>query len=193
MTQKPLHFNAFVMNTNSHIHHGQWRREDARQTEFTNVNTWINLAKLLEDAKFDAMFFADVVGHYGDADADYSVYLEEGLQIQIPLSLPDADAAVIYQFAADLAGLDRDSALADDADLIHEQEFLPYQSVFAARAEDVDDPTWAIFEEIYHSDEMIDVFEVEYQGARVHSQSSREEIQDLQHEIQDSLKEASNK
>src|SRR5690625_1024296 len=78
---KPLHFNAFVMNTTSHIHHGQWRRPDADQTEFADVNTWIELAKLLEDAKFDAMFFADVVGHYGDADADYSVYVNEGLQI----------------------------------------------------------------------------------------------------------------
>ncbi|MDN6173489.1 MAG: LLM class flavin-dependent oxidoreductase [Yaniella sp.] len=69
------------MNTTSHIHHGQWRRPDAEQTEFADVNTWVELAKLLEDAKFDAMFFADVVGHYGDADADYSVYVNEGLQI----------------------------------------------------------------------------------------------------------------
>ena len=75
----PLHFNAFVMNTTSHIHHGQWRREDAGQTEFADVNTWIELAQTLEAAKFDAMFFADVVGHYGDADADYSVYVNEGL------------------------------------------------------------------------------------------------------------------
>ncbi len=77
----PLRFNAFVMNTTSHIHHGQWRREDAGQTEFADVNTWIDLARTLEAAKFDAMFFADVVGHYGDADADYSVYVNEGLQI----------------------------------------------------------------------------------------------------------------
>jgi FMN-dependent oxidoreductase (nitrilotriacetate monooxygenase family) len=78
---KPLHFNAFVMNTTSHIHHGQWRRPDAGQTEFNDVNTWINLAKLLEDAKFDGMFFADVTGLYGDSDANYDVYVTEGLQI----------------------------------------------------------------------------------------------------------------
>ncbi|MFC7401889.1 LLM class flavin-dependent oxidoreductase [Citricoccus sp. GCM10030269] len=77
----PLHFNAFVMNTTSHIHHGQWRRPDAGQTEFTDLNTWVDLARTLEAAKFDAMFFADVVGLYGDADADYSVYVNEGLQI----------------------------------------------------------------------------------------------------------------
>ena len=78
---KPLHFNAFVMNTASHIHHGQWRRPDAGQGEFNDVETWIKLAQTLEAAKFDAMFFADVTGLYGDADADFDVYLREGLQI----------------------------------------------------------------------------------------------------------------
>lgn len=87
--RQPLHYNAFVMNTTSHIHHGQWRRRDAGQTEFNDVNTWIELAKLLEDAKFDGMFFADVSGLYGDADADFDVYLREGLQI------PSNDPAVL--------------------------------------------------------------------------------------------------
>nr|AAZ38133.1 Ese [Arthrobacter sp. KW] len=78
---QPLHFNAFVMNTTSHIHHGQWRRPDAGQGEFNDVNTWIGLAQTLEAAKFDGMFFADVTGLYGDADADFDVYVREGLQI----------------------------------------------------------------------------------------------------------------
>ncbi|WBU39354.1 LLM class flavin-dependent oxidoreductase [Homoserinibacter sp. YIM 151385] len=69
------------MNTASHIHHGQWRREDAGQVDFEDVGTWIRLARLLEDARFDAMFFADVSGLYGDADADFDVYVREGLQI----------------------------------------------------------------------------------------------------------------
>jgi FMN-dependent oxidoreductase (nitrilotriacetate monooxygenase family) len=76
-----LYFNAFVMNTASHIQHGQWRRPDAHQHDFNDVDVWIDLARTLEDAKFDAMFFADVSGLYGDSDADYSVYLREGLQI----------------------------------------------------------------------------------------------------------------
>ncbi|MGO1544437.1 MAG: LLM class flavin-dependent oxidoreductase [Gulosibacter sp.] len=78
---QPLHFNAFVMNTNSHIQHGHWRRPDAEQVNFEDVDVWINLAKTLEEAKFDSMFFADVTGHYGDADADYEVYTRHGLQI----------------------------------------------------------------------------------------------------------------
>jgi FMN-dependent oxidoreductase (nitrilotriacetate monooxygenase family) len=87
--RKRLLFNAFVMNTTSHIHHGQWRRPDAEQSSFNDVETWIGLAKLLEEAKFDAMFFADVSGLYGDSDADYSVYVREGLQI------PSNDPAVL--------------------------------------------------------------------------------------------------
>ena len=47
----------------------------------TTCDVWIDLARLLEDAKFDAMFFADVIGLYGDADADFDVYVREGLQI----------------------------------------------------------------------------------------------------------------
>ncbi len=86
---RPLRFNAFVMNTASHIHHGQWRREDAGQVDFEDVGTWIRLARILEDAKFDAVFFADVSGVYGDADADFDVYLRQGLQV------PSNDPAVL--------------------------------------------------------------------------------------------------
>ncbi|WP_369226273.1 NtaA/DmoA family FMN-dependent monooxygenase [Streptomyces sp. R39] len=87
--RRRLFFNAFVMNTTSHIHHGQWRRPDAQQHNFNDVETWIDLARILEEAKFDSMFFADVVGLYGDAEADYSVYVNEGLQI------PSNDPAVL--------------------------------------------------------------------------------------------------
>ncbi|HVW46387.1 MAG TPA: NtaA/DmoA family FMN-dependent monooxygenase [Solirubrobacterales bacterium] len=78
---KRLFFNAFVMNTSSHIHHGQWRRPDARQVDFDDVEVWIDLARTLEEARFDTMFFADVSGLYGDSDADFSLYVREGLQI----------------------------------------------------------------------------------------------------------------
>jgi long-chain alkane monooxygenase len=81
MTRDTLFFNAFVMNTTSHIHHGQWRRPDARQSSFNDLETWLGLARTLEEAKFDSMFFADVSGLYGDSEADYSVYVREGLQI----------------------------------------------------------------------------------------------------------------
>ncbi|SMY12318.1 LLM class flavin-dependent oxidoreductase [Brevibacterium jeotgali] len=78
---RPLLFNAFLMNTPSHIQHGQWRHPDARQTEFEGLDLWIDLARTLERGLFDAMFFADVSGLYGPADGVYTDNVHEGLQI----------------------------------------------------------------------------------------------------------------
>lgn len=57
-----LHFNAFVMNCASHIQHGLWRHPEAVQPDFDQLSTWVELAKVLEEGLFDAIFFADVVG-----------------------------------------------------------------------------------------------------------------------------------
>nr|WP_294501809.1 LLM class flavin-dependent oxidoreductase [uncultured Rhodopila sp.] len=76
-----LIFNAFVMNTVSHIQHGLWRHPAARQHDFNDVRVWIDLAKTLEAGLFDAIFFADVVGLYGPLHGDYAVNAREGLQI----------------------------------------------------------------------------------------------------------------
>ncbi|MCU1480292.1 MAG: oxidoreductase [Subtercola sp.] len=91
---KPLHFNAFVMNTGSHIQHGQWRHADARQADFNDVEVWIDLVTTLEAAKFDAVFFADVVGLYGAAGSAYDVNAREGLQ------LPSNDPSVLLSALA---------------------------------------------------------------------------------------------
>ncbi|MFD1211977.1 LLM class flavin-dependent oxidoreductase [Arthrobacter sp. GCM10027362] len=78
---RPLFFNAFLMNTASHIQHGQWRHPDARQGGFNDIRLWIELAQTLEEGLFDAMFFADVSGLYGPADGQYVDNVHEGLQI----------------------------------------------------------------------------------------------------------------
>lgn len=108
---KRLFFNAFVMNTSSHIHHGQWRRPDARQVHFDDVELWVDLAHTLEDAKFDAMFFADVSGLYGDSDADFSDYVREGLQI------PSNDPLILL---GALAGRTTDIGLAATANVFQQ-------------------------------------------------------------------------
>lgn len=89
-----LIFNAFVMNTCSHIQHGLWRHPDARQTDFNDVRLWIDLARTLEAGLFDAMFFADVVGLYGPVNGDYTVNAREGLQI------PSNDPSVLLSALA---------------------------------------------------------------------------------------------
>lgn len=78
---RPLLFNAFLMNTPSHIQHGQWRHPDAGQVEYQGLDLWLDLARTLERGLFDAMFFADVSGLYGPADGSYVDNVHEGLQI----------------------------------------------------------------------------------------------------------------
>lgn len=94
MTDTPLAFNAFLMNTPSHIHHGQWRHPDAHQVDFNDLQFWVGLARTLEDGLFDAMFFADVTGLYGPADGRFDANVTEGLQI------PSNDPAVLISALA---------------------------------------------------------------------------------------------
>lgn len=92
---EPLSFSAFVMNTTSHILHGAWRDPDARQTDFNSLQHWIDLAKTLEEARFDFIFFADVVGLYDDYQGDWRKFVDTGLQIPSndPLVLASALAS----------------------------------------------------------------------------------------------------
>jgi FMN-dependent oxidoreductase (nitrilotriacetate monooxygenase family) len=78
-----LRFNAFSMNCVSHIHHGQWVREDSRSMDYTDLDAWVELARLLERGKFDALFLADVVGTYAAYGGNRDAAVEEGLQTPV--------------------------------------------------------------------------------------------------------------
>lgn len=78
---KPLLFSAFVMNTASHITQGLWRDPSGDQIRFNDIDLWISLAKRLEEGRFDAIFFADVVGLYGDHRGGWENHVRTGLQI----------------------------------------------------------------------------------------------------------------
>jgi long-chain alkane monooxygenase len=70
---KRIYFNAFHMNCVVHQSPGLWVRPDDKMHQYTELDTWVELAKLLERGKFDALFLADVIGLYdvygGNADA----------------------------------------------------------------------------------------------------------------------------
>lgn len=100
MSQSPLHFSAFVMNTTSHILQGVWRQPGAGQTNFNSLEHWVELAKILERGRFDFIFFADVVGLYGDFGGSYEKYVEAGLQI--PSNDPSVIASAIAYNTTDL-------------------------------------------------------------------------------------------
>lgn len=78
-----LIFNGFSMNAVSHVFHGLWRRPDTKQTEFNDLETWVDLAKLLERGKFDALFIADILGVDPSYKQSWDTYLKEAVQIPI--------------------------------------------------------------------------------------------------------------
>jgi long-chain alkane monooxygenase len=78
---RPLLFSAFVMNTASHITQGLWRDEAGEQIRFNDIDLWVSLAKRLEQGRFDAIFFADVVGLYGNHRGGWENHARTGLQI----------------------------------------------------------------------------------------------------------------
>jgi alkanesulfonate monooxygenase SsuD/methylene tetrahydromethanopterin reductase-like flavin-dependent oxidoreductase (luciferase family) len=71
-----------------------WRHPEARQSDFEDVDVWIDLVRTLEDGLFDAVFFADVVGVYGPVGGDYTINAREGLQI------PSNDPSVLLSALA---------------------------------------------------------------------------------------------
>lgn len=63
-SSKRIFFNAFHMNCVVHQSPGLWTRADDQMCSYTDLTTWVELAKLLERGRFDALFLADVVGIY---------------------------------------------------------------------------------------------------------------------------------
>ena len=64
MNKKRMLLNAFTMNCITHQSPGLWVREENRAVDYKDLDVWVDLARLLERGKFDALFLADVVGVY---------------------------------------------------------------------------------------------------------------------------------
>jgi FMN-dependent oxidoreductase (nitrilotriacetate monooxygenase family) len=61
---KRILLNAFHMNCVVHQSPGLWTEPGDKMEAYTDLETWTDLAKLLEKGRFDALFLADVVGVY---------------------------------------------------------------------------------------------------------------------------------
>lgn len=98
MTTEPkrLILNLFEMNCVSHITHGLWRLPGNNRERFNDIEYWLELARLLEDGGFDAVFLADVIGAYDTFRGNADTAVREGLQIPSndPLLVVPAMAAV---------------------------------------------------------------------------------------------------
>lgn len=62
--KKSLILNAFAMNTPGHLSPGLWRHPRNKTYNYNKLDFWTDLAKLLDDAGFHALFLADVLGAY---------------------------------------------------------------------------------------------------------------------------------
>src|SRR5438552_10505535 len=82
-TPRRMLLNAFTMNCVSHIQHGLWVRDDTRQLEYARLDPWVELAQILEQGCFDALFLADVVGVYDTYRGGPEAVIVEGMQIPV--------------------------------------------------------------------------------------------------------------
>jgi long-chain alkane monooxygenase len=96
MTKKRILLNAFDMNCPSNQSPGLWSHPDSEAHRYTDINYWIEFAKLLEDAQFDSVFLADVLGPYDVYEGKRDASLRQAVQSPIndPLLIVPAMAAV---------------------------------------------------------------------------------------------------
>ena len=88
---KPLIFNFFAMVAPSHAATGIWRRPDSRTLDYTQIDLWVDLAKLAERGKVDAIFFAD---QFGMSEGPWNLVIENALHF------PNGDPSVFLSAMA---------------------------------------------------------------------------------------------
>jgi long-chain alkane monooxygenase len=80
---KRIYFNAFHMNCVVHQSPGLWVRADDQMHNYTDLDTWVELARLLERGRFDALFLADVVGVYDVYRGNRVAALTQAAQVPV--------------------------------------------------------------------------------------------------------------
>jgi FMN-dependent oxidoreductase (nitrilotriacetate monooxygenase family) len=86
--------NAFDMACVSHIQHGMWTHPRDRSEDYTTLDHWVSLARLLERGLFDGLFLADILGVYDVMTGSPDPSLRAGVQIPLldPMALVPAMA-----------------------------------------------------------------------------------------------------
>lgn len=96
--KKQLILNAFVEMCSGHQSPGLWKHPDDHSSDFNSVEHWVELAKLLEAAKFHGIFIADVLGGYdvykGPRNLDPAIKSGAQWPVNEPLAVVPAMAAV---------------------------------------------------------------------------------------------------
>lgn len=100
-TLRPMLLNAFDMACAGHIQQGMWKHPRDRSADYTRLDHWTGLARLLERGLFDGLFLADVLGVYDIYGGSPDTALRGAVQVPLldPLMLVPAMAAVTEHLA----------------------------------------------------------------------------------------------
>jgi FMN-dependent oxidoreductase (nitrilotriacetate monooxygenase family) len=80
---KEIRLNAFDMNCIVHQSPGLWTHPRDRADAYNTLDYWVDLARILERGKFDAMFLADVLGIYDVYRGGPETALEHAVQVPV--------------------------------------------------------------------------------------------------------------
>ena len=96
MTARTLHLNAFENCSPVNISAGLWRHPEDQSHRYKDLSYWTELAVMLEEAGFDSIFLADVLGMLDVYEGKPDAALRNAIQVPIndPLTVIPAMAAV---------------------------------------------------------------------------------------------------
>ena len=94
---KQIRLNAFDMNCVAHQSPGLWTHPRDHADRYNTLEYWVELAKILERGKFDALFLADVLGVYDVYRGSPDTAIANAVQVPVndPLLLVPAMAYVL--------------------------------------------------------------------------------------------------
>ena len=112
--------NAFEMTCVGHQSPGMWRHPESRASEYNTLEYWVDVARILERGKFDALFIADVLGVYDVYQASAAPPIVDG--DQIPLNDPFFQIPAMA-YVTDRLGFVVTSALTFEQPYAHARKF----------------------------------------------------------------------
>ncbi len=80
---KHIRLNAFDMNCIVHQSPGLWTHPRDTSASYNTLDYWVDLARILERGKFDALFLADVLGIYDVYRGGPQTALEHAVQVPV--------------------------------------------------------------------------------------------------------------
>ncbi|MFP5020780.1 LLM class flavin-dependent oxidoreductase [Pseudonocardia phyllosphaerae] len=106
MTDRRMRLFAFDFQGPAHLSSGLWRHPADRASSYKNLRYWVDYAKLLEDACFDGIFFADNHGYHDVYEGSAAAALADAAQIPAndPFPVVSAMAAVTDNLCFGLTG-----------------------------------------------------------------------------------------